>query len=109
MWIALSDMSVENGCLWVLPGIGLGEVLEYRDTPYGKSCWPLDHPNQGVPMEMERGSIFVITSHTLHKSGANRTGRMRKAMLLAFVDRQASVLGQPVRCTPYPEYAAVTR
>ena len=108
MWIALSDMSVENGCLWVLPGVGLNEILEYHDTPHGKSCWPLDHPDQGVPMEMERGSIFVITSHTLHKSGGNRTGTMRKAMLLAFVDRAASVMGRPVRCMPYPEHAAVT-
>jgi ectoine hydroxylase-related dioxygenase (phytanoyl-CoA dioxygenase family) len=109
MWIALSDMSVENGCLWVLPGIGLNEVLEYHDTPSGKSCWPLDNPNQGVPMEMERGSIFAITSHTLHKSGPNRTGEMRKAMLLAFVDRDALVMGKPVRCTPYPEYVAVSQ
>jgi ectoine hydroxylase-related dioxygenase (phytanoyl-CoA dioxygenase family) len=57
-------------------------------------------------MEMERGSIFVITSHTLHKSGGNLTGQMRKAMLCAFVDRAALVMGKPVRCTPYSEYVA---
>lgn len=101
MWIALSDMSVKNGCLRVLPKIGLDTVFEYHDTPYGKACWPLDDPNQGVPMEMERGSIFVITSRTLHASGGNYTDDFRKAMLLCFIDEEATVYNQPVRMTRY--------
>jgi hypothetical protein len=103
MWIALSDMYVQNGCLRVLPRIGLDSVLEYHDTPYGKSCWPLEGASQGVPMEMKRGSIFVITSHTLHASGPNYTDNFRKAMLVAFLDADATVYGKPVRCTPYDE------
>jgi phytanoyl-CoA hydroxylase len=101
MWIALNDMTVENGCLWVLPRVGLDTVLEYHDTPYGKSCWSLEAPEQGIPMEMKRGSIFVITSKTLHKSGPNCTDTMRKAMLIAFVDQDAIVYGAPVEAIPY--------
>jgi hypothetical protein len=101
MWIALSDMSVENGCLRVLPGVGLDTVLEYHDTPYGKSCWPLDHPDQGVPMEMRRGSIFMITSHTLHSSGGNYSDNLRKAMLMVFIDQDATVFTNPVRTNSY--------
>lgn len=101
MWIALSDMTVSNGCLRVLPGVGLNELLPYHDTPFGKSCWPFDDPNQGVPLEMKRGSIFMLTSRTLHMSGGNLTGGMRKAMLLAFVDSEAIVKGKRVRSLAY--------
>jgi ectoine hydroxylase-related dioxygenase (phytanoyl-CoA dioxygenase family) len=106
IWIALSDMSVENGCLRVLPGVALDRILEYHDTPWGKSCWSFDHKNQGIPMEMKRGSIFVVTSKTLHMSGGNLTDHCRKAMLLAFVDRKATVHGKPVRCSHYENMAA---
>ena len=101
MWIALSDMTVANGCLRVLPKIGLDTMLRYADTPFGKTCWPLDHSDQGVPMEMERGSIFMITSRTLHSSGGNYTDGLRKAMLLAFIDQDATVYGEPVRVRHY--------
>jgi len=105
VWIALSDMSVENGCLRVLPRIALDQVLEYHPTPFGMSCWSFDDPNQGIPMEMERGSVFVVTSHTLHMSGGNHTDHRRKAMLLAFLDRNATVYGKPVRFTDYDDVA----
>jgi hypothetical protein len=100
---ALSSMNEQNGCLRVIPKVALDSVLDYHDTPFGKSCWPFDHHNQGIPMVMERGSIFVITSHTLHSSGGNYTGDFRKALLAVFIDREASVYGQPVRTIPYPQ------
>lgn len=101
MWIALNDMNVENGCLRVLPGIGLDKVFDYHDTPSGRACWPMDHSNQGIPLEMKRGSVFVITSKTLHSSGGNYTNGMRKALLVVFVSSEATVYGQPVRCLRY--------
>jgi ectoine hydroxylase-related dioxygenase (phytanoyl-CoA dioxygenase family) len=101
MWIALSDMTIANGCLRVLPKVGLDTLLHYQDTPFGKTCWSLDNPDQGTPMEMERGSIFMITSRTLHSSGGNYTDNLRKAMLLAFIDGEATVFGKPVRLRHY--------
>jgi hypothetical protein len=101
VWVALSDMTVANGCLRVLPGRGLDEVLPYHETPYGHSCWPLDHPDQGVPVEIERGSIFVVTCRTLHMSGPNTTDRPRKAILFAFMEQGAVARGAPVPLTPY--------
>jgi hypothetical protein len=101
MWIALSDMTEANGCLRVMPGEALDTVLNYHQTPFGMSCWPLDDPNQGVPMVMERGSIFVITSYTLHGSGGNSTNGFRKALLVVFIDGDATVYGKAVRRTPY--------
>jgi len=104
LWIALSDMTVENGCLHVMPGVGLDRVLPYHTTPWGYACWPLDDPQQGVPIVLKRGSGLLLTSKTLHKSGGNFTDRPRKAMLIAFMDRERHVNGERL---PLTEYAGV--
>jgi phytanoyl-CoA hydroxylase len=103
IWIALSNMTVENGCLWVLPKVGLDRVLDYDDTPYGPSCWPLDHPEQGVPIEIAPGDALIVTSHTLHKSGGNKTRATRKAVLFAFMEEGAVARG---RLVPLHRYEA---
>ena len=108
IWIALSDMTIANGCLWMLPSIGLDRILPYHVTPHGHSCWPLDEDDQGVPVELQRGSIVVNTSWTLHKSGGNTTDQCRKAMLVAFIDDRAEAEGMPVRVLPYPRTAGET-
>jgi ectoine hydroxylase-related dioxygenase (phytanoyl-CoA dioxygenase family) len=106
IWMALSDMTIDNGCLWMMPGVGLDRLLDYEPTPYGYSCWPLTAADQGIPVELTRGSIVVNTSWTLHKSGGNRTEHFRKAMLVAFLDERATARGGPIRMTRYPAVAA---
>ena len=101
MWIALSDMDLDNGCLWTRPGAALDAVLPHEQTPQGLSAWPLDDPDQGVPLRMRRGDICMMSSRALHKSGGNRSSRDRKAMLIIFMDRNARVHGQTVPTTAY--------
>lgn len=101
VWVALSDMTIENGCLWVLPEVGLDRILDYMDTPHGPSCWPLDNAEQGVPIEIGRGDALVVTSRTLHKSGGNRTAETRKAVLFAFMEQDTVARGRPVVLHPY--------
>ena len=103
LWIALSDMTVENGCLHVMPGMALDRILPYHITPWGRSCWPLDDPQQGVPIVLKRGSGLLLTSKTLHKSLGNYTDATRKAMLIVFMDRELRVDGQTL---PLSEYQA---
>ena len=102
VWIAISDMTVANGCLWMMPGRGLDRLLDYVPTEWGHTCWPLEGEDQGVPVELERGSIVVNTSWTLHKSGGNTTDHARKAILAAFLDDRATAHGESIRMTPYP-------
>lgn len=101
MWIALSDMDVENGCLWTRPGAALDQVLPHQRTPEGLSGWPLDNPDQGVPLKMRRGDICMMGSKTLHKSGPNFSARDRKAMLIIFMDRDAQIRGHTVPTIAY--------
>jgi ectoine hydroxylase-related dioxygenase (phytanoyl-CoA dioxygenase family) len=101
MWIALSDMDLDNGCLWTLPGVALDRVLPHEQTPEGLCAWPLDGAEQGMPLRMRRGDICMMGSKTLHKSGGNGSGRPRKAMLIIFMNRNARVYGQTVPTTDY--------
>lgn len=101
IWIALNDMDEENGCLWTIPGKGIDRVLPHEQTPEGLSAWPLDHEDQGIPLRMTRGDICVMGSRSLHKSSANHSERDRKAMLIIFMDRDATVHGHRVPTAPY--------
>jgi ectoine hydroxylase-related dioxygenase (phytanoyl-CoA dioxygenase family) len=101
VWVALSDMTEENGCIRIMPRVGMDRVLTYHDTPHGKSCWPLEE--RGVPIILDRGSALVLTSKTLHMSGANDTDAARKAMLMVFMDRERTVNGQRLELQEYPE------
>jgi phytanoyl-CoA hydroxylase len=101
MWVALNDMDVDNGCLWTMPGKALDRVLPHGPSPEGKSAWPLDDPDQGIPLPMRRGDVCMMGSKTLHKSGGNTSDRMRKAMLIIFMDRNARIHGHTVPTIAY--------
>jgi ectoine hydroxylase-related dioxygenase (phytanoyl-CoA dioxygenase family) len=101
MWIALSDMDRENGCLWTKPGVALDRVLPHTQTTEGLSACPLDDPDQGVPLLMRRGDICMMGSKVLHKSSGNHSARDRKAMLIIFMDRNARIYGQTVPTVAY--------
>ncbi|MEA2903312.1 MAG: hypothetical protein QOI12_699 [Alphaproteobacteria bacterium] len=101
MWVALSDMDIGNGCLWTKPGVGLDRVLPHQQTQEGLSAWPLDHPDQGIPLKMRRGDICLMNSKTLHKSGGNSSATTRKAMLIIFMNRNAKIHGHTVPTIAY--------
>jgi ectoine hydroxylase-related dioxygenase (phytanoyl-CoA dioxygenase family) len=101
MWVAFDDMEPENGCLWALPGVGLDRVVPHQDTEFGRCGWPLDDPNQGVPLRMRRGDVCLMGSKTLHKSGGNTSDRMRRAMLIIFMDRDTQIRGHTVPTVAY--------
>lgn len=52
-------------------------------------------------VQMKRGSMLLVTSRTLHMSGPNRTDRVRKAILFAFMEEGATVYGEPLSLAPY--------
>jgi ectoine hydroxylase-related dioxygenase (phytanoyl-CoA dioxygenase family) len=101
MWISLSDMDVDNGCLWTKPGVALDRVLPHVQTPEGLSAWPLDDPDQGIPLRMRRGDICMMAAKALHKSGGNSSSRPRKAMLIIFMNRNARIRGYTVPTVDY--------
>ncbi|MBK8258431.1 MAG: phytanoyl-CoA dioxygenase family protein [Polyangiaceae bacterium] len=96
LWFALEDATVENGCLWALPG-GHVEPLRRRfvRTPGGKTqMLPLHSaplPDVApsvpwVPVEVPAGTLVLLHGRLPHWSGANRSPKSRHAYAVHVVD-----------------------
>ena len=77
-WIALDDATVENGCLWVIPGSHKHGVLwpqhQQRDSRFdcsGEATFFPYSDADAVPVEVKRGSIVFFNGHLLHRSLPN--------------------------------------
>ena len=88
-WIALDDATVENGCLWVIPGSHRSGVLfptrvqddrrfDCTDEAFGFGY----HDTDAIPVEVPAGAAVVFNGYLLHRSLPN-TGRhgMRRALV----------------------------
>jgi ectoine hydroxylase-related dioxygenase (phytanoyl-CoA dioxygenase family) len=84
LWLAVNDVTVENGCVWMLPGSHKNGLVEHLDTPIGKACYSLDEPDQGIPVPLSAGSLAVFWSLTMHKSGLNTSSGMRKGFVIQY-------------------------
>lgn len=78
-WIAMDDATVENGCLWVLPGSHRAGVLypqhQHQDRRFDCAGEAFDFPyrdEDAVPVEVKAGSIVFFHGHLLHRSLPNR-------------------------------------
>jgi phytanoyl-CoA hydroxylase len=94
-WFALEDATVENGCLWALPG-GHKERLRKRfmRAPGGGTTFQvLDStpmPEEGfVPLEVKKGTLVVLHGQLPHKSGANTSPKSRHAYSVHCIDATA--------------------
>lgn len=91
LWFALEDATLENGCLWAIPGahnLGLkqrwrrGAAEMYFET-FDSEPWPED---QLVPLQVTKGSLILIHGLLPHKSLANRSSKSRHAYTLHLID-----------------------
>jgi phytanoyl-CoA hydroxylase len=81
-WVALTDATLDNGSVWVLPGVHRAGTLAHRATPIGFQC--AEDPDGAVPAPVRAGSIIVFSSLTPHATGHNVTGDVRKAYIVQF-------------------------
>ena len=86
-WIAITDATLENGCVAVVPGAHRNGTLAHRSTPIGFECWGDDDAARAVPIRA--GSIVVFTSLTPHFTAANTTDDVRKAYIVQYAPEGA--------------------
>lgn len=79
-WIALDDASLQNGCLWVLPGSHTQGTLwpqrDHRDNRFdcAHESWNFPwHDEDSLPVEVKAGSIVFFNGYLLHRSLPNRS------------------------------------
>ncbi|WP_164017824.1 phytanoyl-CoA dioxygenase family protein [Pyxidicoccus trucidator] len=95
-WFALEDATLENGCLWALPGghrLGLKKRF-VRAEGGGTAFRVLDStpvPEEGmVPLEVEKGTLVVLHGLLPHRSGPNTSPKSRHAYSLHLIDGTAT-------------------
>lgn len=94
LWFALEDATIENGCLWAIPGgqrSGLkSRWVRTRDgmkfETFDTEPWPED---KLVPLEVEKGSLILLNGLLPHRSFENRSARSRHAYTLHLVHAKA--------------------
>ncbi|HEY8205330.1 MAG TPA: phytanoyl-CoA dioxygenase family protein [Pyrinomonadaceae bacterium] len=92
LWFALEDATIENGCLWAIPGghqLGLksrflraaggGTRFEVFDT----SPW---REEDLQPLEVEKGTLIVLHPLLPHLSRENRSPKSRHAYTLHIIE-----------------------
>lgn len=86
VWIAIDDATIDNGCLWIIPGRpGFmmrrvpNDSNEYADvdtidvSAYDKGA---------IPVEVKSGSVVFFNGYTLHSSQRNKTSDFFRTALV---------------------------
>jgi phytanoyl-CoA hydroxylase len=96
LWFALEDSTLENGCLWAIPG-GHKLGLKSRWVRDGKGGMKFetfdDQPwdeEKLVPLEVKKGSLIILHGLLPHKSLVNRSERSRHAYTLHIISADCS-------------------
>lgn len=94
-WLALVDVTIENGCISVLPGSHRQGMIEHKDTEIGKQCY--FGSDSGIPVELKKGSMVVFSSLLFHRSGPNTSHGIRKGYVIQYCVAHArhGITGKP--------------
>ncbi len=78
-WIAMDDATIENGCLWLIPGSHKSGVLwpmeQQDDSRFDCTDESTGFPysdKDAVPVEVKAGTIVFFNGYLLHRSFPNR-------------------------------------
>ncbi len=103
VWVALDDATVENGCLWVLPGSHKRGVIyparEQNDPRFDCTTEAFDFPysdEDSVPVEIPAGTALIFNGYLLHRSLEN-SGRhgYRRALANHYMSAESLLPWRP--------------
>ena len=98
IWIAISPMTPENGCLQVVPKSHLSGTIQSIENPDGDGHQTIaGEVSRSLPVRMNAGDAIAFSRLTLHGSGPNTTDEARIAYAVQFHrdDVRATPKGQP--------------
>ncbi|XP_048970963.1 phytanoyl-CoA dioxygenase domain-containing protein 1 isoform X9 [Canis lupus dingo] len=115
IWIALEDATLENGCLWFIPGSHTGGVsrrmvrafagLKLNTRFLGSE--PVWDDSLFVPTPVQRGALILIHGEVVHKSEQNLSDRSRHAYTFHLMESLGTMWSpenwlQPTAELPFP-------
>lgn len=78
-WMALDEATIDNGCLWIIPGSHKPGILwpqaVQHDDRFDCSHESFGFPysdDDAIPVEVSAGSVVFFNGYTLHRSLPNR-------------------------------------
>lgn len=89
IWVALDDATLENGCLYFIPGSY--HTTTFENPGIGKNMdavfdfYPQFIKSKSVAVPMKAGSCSFHNGLTIHGAGANMTNGFRRAMTCAYM------------------------
>lgn len=98
-WWPLDDCTLDNGCLWAVPGsheLGVHRRFRRRDPPNeGTEFLPLEPVtwdiSTAVPLVIPKGSLVVLHNALVHFSNENNSEVSRHAYSIHIVDGKEGV------------------
>jgi len=85
IWVALVDMTPENGCLQMVPGSHKAGVIAWENAGDGDTHRKVTiDPKTFLPLRMRAGDAVAFTRLTVHGSGPNYTDHARVAYGLQY-------------------------
>lgn len=89
LWLAITEATLENGCLHILPGSHREPIHEHvPDARPGANYGYVeivDHDMTGAaPVLMSPGDLLIFDSHLMHRSTDNLSNGARGAMVFHF-------------------------
>lgn len=86
-WIAMDDATIENGCLWVIPGSHRTGYLypqrkhnQDEEFDFSQESYGFDDSVE-VPVEVPAGSVVFFNGYLLHRSRKNRSTGYRRVLV----------------------------
>ncbi|KAM9207366.1 phytanoyl-CoA dioxygenase domain-containing protein 1-like isoform 2-T3 [Dugong dugon] len=115
VWIALEDASLENSCLWFIPGshtsgVSRRLVLDPASSATGTSCLGSDPAWENslfVPTPVKTGALILLHGQVVHKSEQNLSDRSRHAYTFHLMEASGTIWSpenwlQPTAELPFP-------
>jgi len=105
VWFPLTEATVENGCLEVLPRSHRKKLMHHCPR-----VWGLELPEkvydrkEAVPVPMQRGDVLFLTRWTVHSSLSNHSDEIRWSF-----DLRYHPLGQATGREAFPGFVARSR
>jgi ectoine hydroxylase-related dioxygenase (phytanoyl-CoA dioxygenase family) len=99
IWVALDDATLENGCLFFLPGSH--KVTNFDKITIGRNMdgifevYPQLKNSKSVAAPMKAGSCSFHNGLTIHGANANMTNGFRRAMTCAYMPDGNTFNGEP--------------
>jgi phytanoyl-CoA hydroxylase len=87
-WIALDEATVDNGCMWFVPGSHRRPMRPHRAAGRGGGALECDgSEDEGTPVPLRAGSCTFHAGGTMHYSRGNSSDGHRRALIVNFRPR----------------------